>query len=71
VKIEMSRSVFVTSEDLVKELGVSRSFAYKVIRTMNEELKNKGFMTVHGKVSRKYFEERFYGVGHEKEKEAL
>ena len=32
------------------------------IRSMNEELARKGFITVAGKVSRTYFEERVYGA---------
>ena len=27
-----------------------------------EEIKEKGYLTVTGRVSRKYFEERFYGL---------
>ena len=46
-------------------LDVSKAFAYKVVRELNEELKNKGFITIAGKVSRKYFEEKFYGLAKE------
>ena len=43
---------------LVKE----KPFAYKLIRQMNEELEAKGFITIAGRVSRKYYEEKFYGM---------
>ena len=34
----------------------------KQVREMNEELKKKGFLTIPGRVSRRYFEEKFYGL---------
>ena len=43
-------------------LGISKSAAYKIMRQMNDELKKKGFVIIRGKVSRRYFEERFYGL---------
>lgn len=38
------------------------TYAYKLVREMNEELKQKGFLTIPGRVSRRYFEEKFYGL---------
>lgn len=43
--------------------GVSQAYAYKLIRKLNDELEAKGYTVVAGKVSRKYFEEQFYGMG--------
>ena len=45
-----------------KWLGISKPYAYKLVREMNEELKQKGFLTIPGRVSRNYFEEKFYGL---------
>lgn len=42
-------------------MGVSEGKAYKIIRQLNDELKAAGYLTVAGRVSRKYFEERIYG----------
>lgn len=42
---------------VAQELGVSKTFAYKLVRQMNEELEEKGFITIAGRVSRKYYEE--------------
>ena len=36
------------------------TYAYRVIKQLNEELSNKGYLTVSGKTSRKYFYERIY-----------
>ena len=43
-------------------LQVSKSLAYKLVQKLNDELKEKGYLTVSGRVSRKYLEERFYGI---------
>ena len=51
-------NTFMKVDDVAEELGVSTSFAYKIIRQLNAELKQKGFITVAGKVNRQYFLER-------------
>ena len=58
----MQKNLFIKAEEIAKELGVSKPYAYKLIRKLNEELKNKGFITISGKVSRQFFEEKFYGL---------
>ena len=58
----MSRERFVKAEELANDLGVSKPFAYKLIREMNEELQKQGFITISGRVSRQFFEEKFYGL---------
>ena len=58
----MSDNLFVKTEEIAKELGVSKSYAYKVVREMNEELKGKGYITIPGRVSRQFFREKFYGL---------
>ena len=52
---------FMRVEEVAAELGVSASYAYKVIRRLNDELKAKGFVTIN----RQYFNERVYGLGKE------
>ena len=39
----MSKELFVRAEEVAHELGVSKPYAYKLVREMNEELKQKGF----------------------------
>lgn len=58
----MKKELFVRAEEIANELGVSKPYAYKLVREMNEELKKKGFLTIAGRVSRRYFEEKFYGL---------
>ena len=58
----MNKNLFIKAEEIAKELGVSKPYAYKLIRKLNEELKNRGFITISGKVSRQFFEEKIYGL---------
>ena len=58
----MNKNLFIRAEEIATELGVSKTQAYKLIRKLNEELKNKGFITISGKVSRQFFEEKIYGL---------
>ena len=53
---------FIRVDEVADELGVSRPYAYKLIRQLNEELKGKGFITIAGRVNRQYFNERLYGA---------
>ena len=54
---------FIRADDVAQELNVSKPYAYKLIRKLNEELKAKGFITIAGRVNRQYFYERLYGAG--------
>ena len=56
----MSTNSFIRADEVAKELGVSRSYAYKLIKQLNEELRKKGYITVAGRVSRRYFNETLY-----------
>lgn len=58
----MKNDLFVIAGEVAQDLGVSKSFAYKLVRQMNEELEAKRFITIAGRVSRKYYEEKFYGM---------
>lgn len=55
-------NLFMSVDEVAEELEVSQSFAYKIMRELNAELKKKGYLTVSGKVSRKFFMEKLcYG----------
>ncbi len=58
---------FIRADDVAQELNVSKPYAYKLIRKLNEELNAKGFITIAGRVNRQYFYERLYRAGKEKE----
>lgn len=57
----MKRQLY-TARDLQELLGISESSAYKYIRIMNQELSEKGFLIVRGKVPCAYVQERFFGM---------
>ena len=63
----MTDKTFMRADEVAEELDVSKPYAYKLIRKLNEELKAKGFITIAGRVNRQYFYERLYGAGKEKE----
>ena len=48
------------AEDICEILHVKKSTAYTMIKTLNDELKAKGMITLRGRVSRLYFESKFY-----------
>ena len=40
----MTNAVLIDAAEVAQILDVSKAFAYKVVRELNEELKNKGFI---------------------------
>lgn len=53
---------FLNAKDVSYILGVSVSTAYKIIRRLNDELTEQGFITIAGRVSRCYFEQKIFGI---------
>ena len=62
----MASILFISAKEVARELDVSDSFAYRLVRKLNDELEKQGFVVVKGKISRKYFEERVYGMSETK-----
>ena len=58
---ESMKAQYVTSDELVDTLGVSKGKAYQIIRQLNDELIKQGYIKIAGKCPRKYFEKRYYG----------
>lgn len=54
--------MFYFVEDVMNFTGLSRSKSYKIIATLNAELKKQGYFTITGRISKVYFHERFYGM---------
>lgn len=54
---------YVEKQEVMEALGVAETKAFRIIRELNDQLKEKGYITIPGKVSRKYFEEKYYGYG--------
>ena len=56
----MKENPWVRWQEVAKNFECCRAQAYKIIKNLNKELEAKGYLTYPGKVSRKYFNERFY-----------
>ncbi|MCM1363711.1 MAG: DNA-binding protein [Faecalibacterium sp.] len=54
----MSSATFMKVEEVAEELGISKSYAYKIVQKLNAELKAQGFLTISGRVNKRYFLER-------------
>lgn len=54
------RSVFMRAPEVAELMGISLPKAYKIIQTLNRELTSQGYITVAGRVSRKYLESKLY-----------
>ena len=48
----------MTASEVAKVLRVSERTGYTIIRQLNQELKEKGFIIQAGRIPRKYFFER-------------
>ena len=57
----VDEKTFISVKEISEILGVSESKSYGIIRSLNKELSDRGYLVIPGRVSRKYFEERFYG----------
>ena len=54
----MESTSFMRVDEVAQELGISKSYAYTIVQKLNAELKEKGFMTISGRVNKQYFMER-------------
>lgn len=52
--------MFLTADDIMKLLEVSKATAYRIINTLNRDLQNKGYYTIQGKVTRAFFYDSYY-----------
>lgn len=64
----MTTNTFMSVEEVANELGISKSYAYKIVQRLNDELKEKGFITISGRVNKQYFLERTCYGATEKER---
>ena len=62
----IDNKTFISVKEMMTALSVSESKAYSISRQLNKELAEQGYLVIPGRVSRKYFEERFYGIDTEK-----
>lgn len=58
----MAAQMFMRADEVAEVLGVSKPYAYKLIREMNEELKKTSCITISGRIDRKFFNKKFYAT---------
>lgn len=63
----MSEQTFMNVEEVAKELGISKSYAYKIVRQLNAEMKSLGYLTISGRINRQFFLEKVCYAGKVKE----
>ena len=59
--------IFMRADEVAAELGVSNSYAYRLIRELNKELKAAGCIVINGRIDRKFFHEHLYATQQRKE----
>ena len=64
----MATQLFLRVEDVAEVMDVSISYAYKIIRQLNKELKKTGCITMNGRIDRKFFYENFYSTRNNNER---
>ena len=57
----MKETYMMTADEIEDELRESKGKAYKVIRDLNAELEQMGFIVISGKIPRAYWEKKFFG----------
>ncbi len=56
----MENKQYLKAEDVARFMEISIPMAYKIMRKLNHELQEQGFITVAGRVNRVYFESKLY-----------
>lgn len=64
--MSMTEQSFMRVEEVALELGVSKSYAYKIVQKLNAELRAMGYLTISGRINRKYFMEKLCYNGAER-----
>lgn len=47
--------IFMRVDEVAEALGISKSHAYKIVHQLNKEMARMGYITVSGRINRKYF----------------
>ena len=62
-------NTFLRVDEVADILCISKSYAYKIVRKLNAELKQQGYLTISGRINRQYFMEKTcYGVKQNRER---
>lgn len=53
--------LYLTAQDLSKLLDVSIGHSYKIMRMLNDELSEQGYIVIAGRVPTAFFCKKYYG----------
>lgn len=53
--------LYLTAQDLSELLDVSIGHSYKILRSLNNELSEQGFIVIAGRVPTAFFCKKYYG----------
>ena len=53
--------IYITAPEMADMLGISVGHDYKIMRSLNQELKNDGYIVIAGKIPKDYFKKRWFG----------
>lgn len=56
----MTEKRYVNAKELAEILGCSVSHSYKIIKRLNSQLDDQGYVTMAGKVPLRYVDEKLY-----------
>lgn len=54
----MEDKKFLTVDEVAKEMSISKSYAYKIVKELNKEMNQMGYVTVAGRVNVNYFNKK-------------
>ena len=57
----MQKQSFMRADEVAQELDISKSHAYKVIHGLNEELQEKGYLTIQNQTRRAAYSVDLHG----------
>jgi len=57
-----TNQMYLSAQEVANIRGMSKSYIYTVIKKMNAKLEKRDCITIQGKISTMYFEEKFFGV---------
>ena len=56
-----NQSFYIKAAEVAMVMGISKQYAYRIIKQLNEELQKKGALVIEGRTNREYFYQRLIG----------
>ena len=53
--------LYLTAQDLSELLGVSIGHSYKILRSLNNELSEQGYIVIAGRIPTEKLKKKYYG----------